>query len=140
MTANIGNYSPNVVTWFSYCPPLAASGPAASVGTAGPLSLVEDELVYTMASGGEEDLIVTTLMETQGLTCRPTSIISFKSDCCSQAACVISAAEDGSVEDYHMTAGPATTSGVTDVAAIAEVSVTDSLRSFGMWKCVLNLS
>ncbi|XP_037607110.1 kinesin-like protein KIF26B [Sebastes umbrosus] len=101
-----------------------ASGPAASVGTAGPLSLVEDELVYTVASGGEEDLIVTALMETQGLTCRPTSIISFKSDCCSQDACVISAAEDGSVEDYHMTAGPATTSGVTDVAAIAEVAMT----------------
>lgn len=87
--------------------------------------------MYTVASGGEEHLDVTALMETQGvLTCRPTSIISFNSDCCSvtalvsgSQACVISG-EDGAVEDYHMPAGPATTSGVV---AMAEVSVTDLL-------------
>ncbi len=93
--------------------------------------------MYTVVSGGEEHLDVTALMDTQGvLTCHPTSIISFNSDCCSvtalvsgsQAACVISGtAEDGAVEDYHMPAGPATTSGVTEVVAMAEVSVTDLL-------------
>uniref|UniRef100_A0A8C9Y4Q2 Kinesin family member 26B n=1 Tax=Sander lucioperca TaxID=283035 RepID=A0A8C9Y4Q2_SANLU len=98
-------------------------------GTVGSLSLGEDELVYTVASGGEEDLDVTALMDTQGLTCRPTSIISFKSDCCSVTAFALGSqsisgtAEDGAVEDYHMPAGPATTSGVTDVVAMAEVSL-----------------
>lgn len=127
----MNDVSTNVVTWFSCSPPLAASGPAVSVGTVGSLSLGEDELVYTVASGGEEDLDVTALMDTQGLTCRPTSIISFKSDCCSVTAFALGSqsisgtAEDGAVEDYHMPAGPATTSGVTDVVAMAEVSVTD---------------
>ena len=88
--------------------------------------------MYTVASGGEEDLDVTGLMETQGLTCRPTSIISFNSSCCSvtalasgsQPICVIrGTAEDGAVEDYHMPAAPATTSGVTEVVAMAEVSM-----------------
>ncbi|KAF1393019.1 hypothetical protein PFLUV_G00034050 [Perca fluviatilis] len=109
-----------------------ASGPAVSVGRVGSLSLGEDELVYAVASGGEEDLDVTALMDTQGLTCRPTSIISFKSDCCSvtafalgsQSVCVISGtAEDEAVEDYHMAEGPATTSGLTDVVAMAEVAM-----------------
>ncbi|XP_028430273.1 LOW QUALITY PROTEIN: kinesin-like protein KIF26B [Perca flavescens] len=109
-----------------------ASGPVGSVGRVGSLSLGEDELVYAVASGGEEDLDVTALMDTQGLTCRPTSIISFKSDCCSitafalgsQSVCVISGtAEDGAVEDYHMAEGSATTSGVTDVVAMAEVAM-----------------
>ncbi|XP_032372578.1 LOW QUALITY PROTEIN: kinesin-like protein KIF26B [Etheostoma spectabile] len=106
-----------------------ASGPAVSVGTVGSLSLGEDELVYTVASGGDEDLDVTALMDTQGLTCHPTSIISFKSDCYSISAfalgsqSVCGTAEDGAVEDYHMLAGPATTSGVTDVVAMAEVAM-----------------
>ncbi|XP_033478697.2 kinesin-like protein KIF26B [Epinephelus lanceolatus] len=109
-----------------------ASGRAVSSGTIGPLSLREDELVYTVASGCEEDLDVTALMDTQGLTCRPTSIISFKSECCSvtalasgsQSVCIISGtAEGGAVGDYHIPAGPATTSGVTDVVAMAEVAM-----------------
>lgn len=92
--------------------------------------------MYTVASGGVENLDVTALMETQGLTCRPTSIISFNSDHCSvtafasgsQAISIISGiSEDGAVGDYHMAAGPATTSGVTEVVAMAEVSVTDLL-------------
>lgn len=100
-----------------------------SVRTVGPLSLGEDELVYTVASGGEEDLDVTALMETRGLTCRPTSIISFNGDCCSVAALssgsqvgsVIGGTTEGGAVDYHVPAGPATTSGVV---AMAEVSVT----------------
>uniref|UniRef100_A0A665V1F8 Kinesin family member 26Ba n=1 Tax=Echeneis naucrates TaxID=173247 RepID=A0A665V1F8_ECHNA len=53
-----------------------ASGLAVSVG---PLSLGDNELVYTMASGcGEE---AAEIMQTQGLICRPTSIISFNSEC-----------------------------------------------------------
>ncbi|CAJ1048918.1 kinesin-like protein KIF26B [Xyrichtys novacula] len=109
-----------------------ASGQPVSVAAVGPLSHGEDELVYTVAPGGEEDLGVTALMESQGLTCGPTSIISFNSNCCSvtdlasgsQAICIISgAAEDGVVEDYHMPAGPVTTSGVTEVVAMAEVAM-----------------
>lgn len=112
---------------------LAASGLPVSVGTVGPLSLGEDELVYTVASAGVENLDITALMETQGLTCHPTSIISFNSDhCCvtalasgTQAVSIISGmAEDGAVEDYHMHPGAATTSGVV---AMAEVCVTGLL-------------
>ncbi|XP_076579070.1 kinesin-like protein KIF26B [Chaetodon auriga] len=109
-----------------------ASGPAVSVGTVGPLSLGEDELVYTVASGGVENLDATALMETQGLNCRPTSIISFSRDRCSitalasgsPAVSIISGiADDGAVEDYYMPVGPATSSGVTEVVAMAEVAM-----------------
>lgn len=119
------------------CSP-AATGLTVSVATVGPLQYGEDELVYTVGSG-EEDLGVTALMETQGLTCGPTSIVSFKSNCCSvldlasdpQAVCIISsAAEEAAVEDYHMPTGPVTTSGVTEVVAMAEVSMTDRLLVF----------
>lgn len=88
--------------------------------------------MYTITSGGDEDLHVA-LMETQALTCRPTSIISFTGNCCSVTALTSASravstfsgtAEDGAVEDYFMPAGPATTSGVV---AMAEVSVTDLL-------------
>ncbi|XP_044046110.1 kinesin-like protein KIF26B isoform X2 [Siniperca chuatsi] len=71
-----------------------ASGPAVCVGTVGPLSLEEDELVYTVASGGTQAL----------------SVIS-------------GTAEDGALEEYHMPVGPATTSGVTEVVAMAEVAM-----------------
>ncbi|XP_028257512.1 kinesin-like protein KIF26B [Parambassis ranga] len=108
-------------------------GLAVSVGTVGPLLLGEDELVYTMASGGEEDLVrVTALVNTQGLAGRPTSIISFNSECGSATGLVSGSqpistnsgtALDGAVEDYHMPAGPATTSGVTEVVAMAEVAM-----------------
>ncbi|XP_037338750.2 kinesin-like protein KIF26B isoform X2 [Pungitius pungitius] len=70
-----------------------ASGPGASVRTVGPPSLGEDEAVYTLACGG------------------------------SQASCFISPAEDGAAENHHMPADPATTSGGTDVAAMAEVAM-----------------
>ncbi|KAM3876949.1 kinesin-like protein KIF26B [Diretmus argenteus] len=98
----------------------------------GPLSVGEDELVYAVAPGGEEDLDVRALMETRGLTCRPTSIISFNSDCCSAAALssgsqpvsiISSVGEDGTVECYGMSAVTATTSGVTEVVAMAEVAM-----------------
>ncbi|XP_051815741.1 kinesin-like protein KIF26B isoform X2 [Acanthochromis polyacanthus] len=102
-----------------------ASGPALSVGTVGPLMLGEDELVYTFATEGDEHLDVA---EMQGFACRPTSIISFNSDCGSAIALVSSqpvsvisgAASDGAVQEYQI---PATTSGVTEVVAMAEVAM-----------------
>ncbi len=105
-----------------------------SVGTVAPLSLGKDELVHTVASGAVENIDVTALMETQGITCRPTSIISFNGDCGSVTALALGShafsitsdiAEDGTMEDYHMHPGLVTTSGVTEVVAMAEVSVTD---------------
>lgn len=90
--------------------------------------------MYAVASGAVEDRDIAALMETQGLTHRPTSIISFSSECGfvtalasgSQPISIISGtAEDGAVEDYHMPPGLAGTSGVTEVVAMAEVSVTD---------------
>lgn len=119
-----------VIISSSYSHPLSVSAPSVSAGPVGFLG--EDELVCTMASGGEEDLDVTALMETQGLTCRPTSIINFNTNCCSvtalasgsQPICFIrSTAEDGAVEDYHMPTALASTSGVTEVVAMAEVSM-----------------
>jgi len=107
---------------------LAASGTVVSVGA---FLFGEDELVCSVASGGEEDLDITALMEAQSLACRPTSIISFNSDCGSEAALashsqpisiVTDTALDGAVEDYNMLPGPATTSGVKEVVAMAEVS------------------
>ncbi|KAK2854212.1 hypothetical protein Q5P01_006873 [Channa striata] len=104
-------------------------GMAASVGAAEQLSLAEGELVYTAVPGGDEDVDVAALTETQGLTGRPTSIISFNSDCGSVAALasgsqpISGTAEDGASEDYHMPAGLKTTSGVTEVVAMAEVAM-----------------
>lgn len=90
--------------------------------------------MYTLVSGGEEDLDIIALMETRGLTSHPPNIISFNGNCCSalasgsQVVSVVSgAAEDGAVKDCHMPSGHATTSGVTEVVAMAEVSVTDLL-------------
>ena len=88
--------------------------------------------MYTVASGAVEDYDVTALMQTPGLTCRPTSIISFSSECGSATALPLGSepisitngtAEDGAVEDYHMPAGLAGTTGVTEVVAMAEVSL-----------------
>ncbi|XP_071383048.1 kinesin-like protein KIF26B, partial [Centroberyx affinis] len=112
--------------------PLDTHRDAVSLAPVGPLSVGEDELVYTVAPGGEEDLDVRALMETQGLTCRPSSIISFNSDCCSVTALasgsrpvsiISSIAEDGTVEGYGMSAVTATTAGVTEVVAMAEVAM-----------------
>lgn len=82
-----------------------------------------------VAPGGVDTLDVTASLEIRGLTCHPAS---FSSDHCgatvlpaaSQAASVCGLVEVGAVEDYHMPAGPVTTSGVTEVVAMAEVSMT----------------
>uniref|UniRef100_A0A3B4ZM11 Kinesin family member 26B n=1 Tax=Stegastes partitus TaxID=144197 RepID=A0A3B4ZM11_9TELE len=95
----------------------------ASAGTGGPVLLGEDELVYSVVAGGEEHLDVAALTEAQDLVCRPTSIISFSSDCGSAVALVSSqpvsiisgAASDGALEDYPI---PATTSGVTEQSSL----------------------
>lgn len=116
-----------------HTPSFAASGPVVSAGTVGPLSLGEGEVAYTLAPGGVENLDVTASAEIRGLMCHPASITSFKSDhCCvtvlpsgSHAVNIRGFAKDGALEDYHMPAGPAKTSGVTGVVAMAEVSVTD---------------
>lgn len=122
----------NEEIWFLYSAPLAASGPAVSVGTVGQLSLGENEVLYAVAPGGVNTLDVTASLEIQGLTCHPTSINSFSSDHCGatalpsacQAVSICGLVEVGAVEDYHMPAGPVTTSGVTEVVAMAEVSMT----------------
>lgn len=93
--------------------------------------------MYAVAPGGVDTLDVTTSVEIQGLTCHLTSINSFRSDHCgatvlpsaSQAASVCGLVEVGAVEDYHMPAGPVTTSGVTEVVAMAEVSITHPLSN-----------
>lgn len=88
--------------------------------------LGQDELVYTVASGGED--LVTVLTETHSLACRPVSIISFNSDCGSEAALaadsqLISIVDATAVENYHMPPGLVTASGVKEVVAMAEVGV-----------------
>lgn len=91
--------------------------------------LGQDQLVYTVASGGEEDL-ATVLVEAHSLACRPVSIISFNSDCGSEAALasdsqlIDTTASEGTVENYHIPPGLATASGVKEVVAMAEVSAT----------------
>uniref|UniRef100_A0A667ZV98 Kinesin family member 26B n=1 Tax=Myripristis murdjan TaxID=586833 RepID=A0A667ZV98_9TELE len=111
-------------------------GPAVCLAPAGALSVGEDELVYTVASAGEEDLDVQALMESQGLTCRPTSIISFNSDCCSVTALasgsrpvsiISSVAEDGAVE-VMPTSGSSITSWLSDLSVSSEAD--QSLHSF----------
>lgn len=108
---------------------LDASGSAASAGIVGPLSLGEDELAHAVGPGGVKNLDVAAPMEIQGPICHPKSIISFKGDqrCVtvhpsgSHAVSVCSFAE-GMAEDRHL---PTTTTGVTEVVAMAEVSVTE---------------
>lgn len=102
---------------------LKASGPA---GIVGPLSLGEDELAHTIGPGGVKSLDVAAPMEIQGPICHPKSIISSKGDqrCVivhpgSQAVSISSFAE-GTTEARHLP----TTTGVTEVVAMAEVSVT----------------
>lgn len=107
---------------------LDASGSAASVGIVGPLSLGEDELAHAVGPGGVRNLDVAAPMEIQGPICHPKTIIGFKGDqrCVtvhppgSQAVSICSFAE-GMAEDRHL---PTTTTGVTEVVAMAEVSVT----------------
>lgn len=111
----------------SSCLAFKASGSAISVGIVGPLSVGEDELAHTVCPGGVKNLDVTAPMEIQGPICQPKSINSFKGDhrcdtvlpSGSQAITTSSFAE-GTL-DHHM---PTTTTGVTEVVAMAEVSVT----------------
>lgn len=116
-----------MVTLFLTLPPVI---PAVSVGAGGPHLLGQDELVYTVASGGED--LVTVLTEARSLAGRPVSIISFNSDCGSEAALasdsqlisiVDTTASEGAVENYHLPPGLATASGVKEVVAMAEVGV-----------------
>ncbi|XP_029701768.1 kinesin-like protein KIF26B isoform X3 [Takifugu rubripes] len=104
-----------------------ASGSAISVGIVGPLSLGEDELAHTVGPGGVKNLDVTALMEIQGAICQSKSIISFKGDhrCDTvlppgSQAITISSFAEGTLEDHHM---PTTTTGVTEVVAMAEVAM-----------------
>lgn len=107
---------------------LEASGPAVSLG---PLSLGEDELALTVGPGGVKNLDVAATMEIQAPTCPPKSIICFKGDqrCVAvhpsgpQAVSIGSFAE-GTPEARHL---PTTTTVVTEVVAMAEVSVTKML-------------
>ncbi|XP_061670403.1 kinesin-like protein KIF26B isoform X2 [Syngnathoides biaculeatus] len=93
-------------------------------GLAGHHLLCDDRLVYTGAFGEEEDLDDAALMTTQNLTCRPPSIISFNSDCCSvdgqPVVALMSSVEDDDADSYHPIA---TSCGVTDVVAKAEVAL-----------------
>lgn len=112
----------------SFCLAFKASGSAISVGIVGPLSLGEDELAHAVGPGGVKNLDVTAPIEIQGPMCQAKSIISFKGDhrCdtvlpSGSQAITISSFAEGNLEDHHM---PTTTTGVTEVVALAEVSVT----------------
>lgn len=112
----------------SSCLAFKASGSAISVGIVGPLSFGEDELAHAIGPGGVKNLDVTAPMAIQGPICQPKSIISFKGDhrCdtvlpSGSPATTISSFAEGTLEDHHM---PTTTIGVTEVVAMAEVSVT----------------
>lgn len=107
---------------------LEASGPAVSVGIVGPLSLGEDELAHAAGPGGVKNLDVAAPMEIQGPIRHPQSIISFKGDqrcvtvhASGSHAASISSFAAGTTQDRHL---PTTTTGVTEVVAMAEVSVT----------------
>ncbi|XP_054892309.1 kinesin-like protein KIF26B [Poeciliopsis prolifica] len=102
---------------------------AASIGGSGTLLPGEDDVVYTMACRDEEDIVATALVEDQSLVCRPVSIISFNSDCGSEAALALEpqpiaissdAALDGTMESYHLSSGIAANTSVKDVVAMAE--------------------
>lgn len=101
---------------------------AVCAGPAGGLSLGEDDLDYATAKEAHVD--VGAPVESQGRTYRPMSIISFSSDCGSVGALstgsqllnILGAAEEASLEHYHMPTGLATSSGVSEVVAMAEVS------------------
>lgn len=67
--------------WFASSRTLAASGPAISVEIAGPLSLGEDELLYTVAPGAVENLDITEPVQIQGLMRHPTIITTIAHMC-----------------------------------------------------------
>ncbi|XP_068597244.1 kinesin-like protein KIF26B [Brachionichthys hirsutus] len=101
-------------------------GLTVSGGTVGPFPMVADDVVYTVASG-----VVIGLIETQDLTFCSTSNINCNEERClnaalfssSQDVSVSSVVEDGAVQDCHVPAGLTTTSGVTEVVAMAEVAM-----------------
>lgn len=106
---------------------LEASGPAVSVGIVRPLSLGEDEVAHTVGPGGVKNLDGAAPIEIQGPICHPKSTISFKGDrrCVTvhpsgSQAVSISSFAGGTTGDRHL---PTTTTGVTEVVAMAEVSV-----------------
>ncbi|XP_023187644.1 kinesin-like protein KIF26B isoform X3 [Xiphophorus maculatus] len=105
---------------------------AASIGGSGTLLPGEDDVVYTTACRDEEDIVATALVEDQSLVCRPVSIISFNSDCGSEAALALEpqpigisrdSALDGAMESYHLSSEIAANTGVKDVVAMAEVAM-----------------
>lgn len=88
---------------------------------------------------GDHD--VTAPVAIRGVSCHPTSVASFSGDhCCvaQQGESICDFSEDGVAVDYLMAAVPATTSGVTEVVAMAEVSVT---RPFALsaWMFFINV-
>ncbi|XP_077478957.1 kinesin-like protein KIF26B isoform X3 [Stigmatopora argus] len=87
-------------------------------GLAGHHLMCEDLLIYMGASGEEEALDDTAYMMTQRLTCRPPSIVSFNSDCCSMETHA-SGFCASPVEDHVI----ATSSGVKEVVAKAEIAM-----------------
>uniref|UniRef100_A0A3P9K149 Kinesin family member 26Ba n=1 Tax=Oryzias latipes TaxID=8090 RepID=A0A3P9K149_ORYLA len=104
------------------------SGPA--VSSAGAVFLGDDELVHTATAMGNEELHLTALVEAQSLSCRPISIISFNSECGSEAVLApesqsisYMSASDGALGDYPVDPGPVTSSGVKEVVAMAEVAM-----------------
>uniref|UniRef100_A0A3B3ULB7 Kinesin family member 26B n=1 Tax=Poecilia latipinna TaxID=48699 RepID=A0A3B3ULB7_9TELE len=71
------------------------------------------------------------LVEDRSLVCRPVSIISFNSDCGSEAAFALEpqpigisgdAALDGAMESYHLSSGIAANTGVKDVVAMVAMA------------------
>ncbi|KAF7211764.1 kinesin-like protein KIF26B isoform X1 [Nothobranchius furzeri] len=109
--------------------PLDTHKDVESVGASGPVLLGKEELVYTVIPSGEEDLVVTALIEAHSVAGRPTSIISFNSDCGSEAALasdsqpiniVCGTDSDGPVENSPIAAGLTTAS---EVVAMAEVAM-----------------
>lgn len=106
---------------------LAAAAPIGGIGTLLP---GEDDVVYTMACRDEEDIVSSVLVEDQSLVCRPVSIISFNSDCGSEAALAlepqpISISSDAALDgSYHLNSGIAANTDIKDVVAMAEVGGT----------------
>ncbi|KAK0136874.1 Kinesin-like protein KIF26B [Merluccius polli] len=108
-------------------------GHAGTLSPVGQLSLGEDELVFTMAPGGEVALEARAMLEARGLDGRPASMVSFTSDCCLVTArgsgpvpvSIISSIgwEAGHLEHYGGSAVTAARAGVTEVVAMAEVAM-----------------
>lgn len=121
------------------------------MSSAGAVFLGDDELVHTATAMGNEELDLTALVEAQSLSCRPISIISFNSECGSEAALAPESqsisnmsASDGALGNYPVDPGPVTSSGVKEVVAMAEVCLNILLTPLKFFpkigKCNLNQS